>query len=76
MEEQKRTNKELLAKGVKTLAMSLGAIAAGPIVVYNSFMNQNHPLYLVILTIGILIMLLAMFLLFNGINIILKSFFD
>ncbi len=76
MEEQKRTNKELLAKGVKTLAMSLGAIAAGPIVVYNSFMNQNHPLYLVILTIGILIMLLAMFLLFKGINIILKSFFD
>ena len=34
---QKRTNKELLAKGVKTLAMALGAIALGPIIVYNAF---------------------------------------
>ena len=76
MEDQKRTNKEVLAKGIKTLAMSLGAIIAGPIIVYNAFMNQDHSLYYIVLSIGIIIMLLAVFLLFKGINTILKSFFD
>jgi len=76
MEEQKRTNKELLAKGIKTLVMSLGAITAGPVIVYNAFMNQEHPLYYVVLIVGITIMLLAIFLLLKGINTVLKSFFD
>ena len=76
MEEQKRTNKEVLAKGVKTLAMSLGALAAGPVIVYNAFMNQEHPLYYIVLGVGIVIMCLAIFLLFKGINTVLKSFFD
>ena len=76
MEEQKRTNKEVLAKGIKTLAMSLGALVAGPVIVYNAFMNQEHPLYYVVLGVGILIMLLAIFLLLKGINTVLKSFFD
>lgn len=75
-EKQKRTNKELLAKGIKLLAISLLAIATGPIVTYNAFMNKNHPLFLVALTIGILIMLTAMFLIAKGISVILKSFFD
>lgn len=76
MEEQKRTNKEVLAKGIKTLAMSLGALVAGPVIVYNSFMNQDHPLYYLVLGVGIVIMLIAIFLLLYGINTILKSFFD
>lgn len=76
MEDQKRTNKEVLAKGIKTLAMALGAIAAGPVIVYNAFMNQEHPLYYIVLGVGILIMLLAIFLIFKGINTVLKSFFD
>jgi len=76
MEEQKRTNKEVLAKGLKTLAMSIGALAAGPAIVYNAFMNKDHQLYLIVLSIGIIIMFLAIFLLLKGINTILKSFFD
>lgn len=76
MEDQKRTNKEVLAKGIKTLAMALGALAAGPVIVYNAFMNQEHPLYYIVLSIGILIMLLAIFLIFKGISTVLKSFFD
>ncbi|WP_010179931.1 DUF6095 family protein [Aquimarina agarilytica] len=76
MEDQKRTNKEVLAKGVKTLAMALGAIGLGPVIVYNAFMNKEHPLFLVALIPGILIMLLAIFLILKGINLMLKSFFD
>ncbi len=76
MEEQKKTNKELLAKGVKTLAIALGALGLGPIIVYNAFMNKEHPLFLAVLIPGILIMLLAIFLILKGINLMLKSFFD
>ena len=76
MEEQKRTNKILLAKGIKILAMSLGAIIAGPILTYNAFMNQDHPMFLVVISIGVLLMLLAIFLMVKGLNTILKSLFD
>ena len=76
MEEQKRTNKELLAKGIKTLAGSLGAIVIGPVLVYNAFMNQDHPLFYTVLAIGCIAMILAIILLLIGINTILKSFFD
>lgn len=76
MEEPKRTNKILLAQGVKTLVMSLGAIAAGPIITYNAFMNKDHQLFEIVLGVGIILMLLAIFLIAKGLNTILKSFFD
>ena len=76
MEEPKRTNKILLAQGVKTLVMSLGAIAAGPIITYNAFMNKDYQLFEVVLGVGIILMLLAIFLIAKGLNTILKSFFD
>ncbi|WP_010523439.1 DUF6095 family protein [Aquimarina agarivorans] len=76
MQNQKKTNKELLAKGVKTLVMALGAIALGPVIVYNAFMNKDHPWFLVVLIPGVLIMFLAIFLILKGLNLMLKSFFD
>jgi len=73
---RKRTNKELLAKGVQTLAMSLGAIALGPILLYNAFMNKEHPMFFVVMSVGIIILFLAIFLILRGLKLILKSFFD
>ena len=73
--ETKRTNKELLAKGIKTLAMALGAIGAGPVIVYNAFMNKEHPLFWPVFIIGVCIIFLAIFLILKGINTILKSVF-
>ncbi len=72
----KNTNKEILAKGVKTLAMSLGAVALGPILLYNAFMNKDHSFFPVVLTVGIIMMFLAIFLILRGIKLILNSFFD
>lgn len=71
----RKTNKEVLAKGVKILAMSLGAIAFGPILLYNAFMNKDHPFFWVVATLGVLLMLLAIFLILRGIKLILDSFF-
>ena len=73
--DQKKTNKELLAKGVKILAMALGAIGAGPVIVYNSFMNKEHPFFWPVLIVGVCIMLLAIYLIIKGLNTILKSVF-
>lgn len=74
--EQKRTNRETLAKGVKILAFSLLAITLGPIVLHNAFMNKTHPLFFIIAGIGILIMLGAIYLILRGLKLILSSFFD
>ena len=51
-----KTNKELLYKGIKYLASSLPLIFLGPSIVYSSFNNQDHPLYVYILVIGLIMM--------------------
>ena len=70
------TNKSVLAKGVKYLAGSLPLIFLGPVVITSAFKNENHPLYVYVLVLGIIIALAAMFLIFKGISTVLKSLFD
>lgn len=70
------TNKSVLAKGVKYLAGSLPLIFLGPVVITSAFKNENHPLYVYVLVLGIIIALAAMFLIFKGITTVLKSLFD
>jgi len=74
--DSKKTNKEVLAKGVKTLAMSLGAIAVGPIILYNAFVNKAHPLFLVVVSFGVIVLFVAIFLILRGVKLIVSSFFD
>lgn len=70
------TNKSVLAKGVKYLAGALPLLFLGPVVITSAFKNEKHQLYVYVLILGILIALAAMFLIFKGINTILKSLFD
>lgn len=70
------TNKSILAKGVKYLAGALPLLFLGPVVITSAFKNEKHPLYVYVLILGILIALAAMFLIFKGINTVLKSLFD
>ncbi|WP_396209813.1 DUF6095 family protein [Flavobacterium sp.] len=70
------TDKSILAKGVKYLAGALPLLFLGPVVITSAFKNENHPLYVYVLILGILIALAAMFLIFKGINTVLKSLFD
>lgn len=72
----KRTNKELLAKGLKYLAGALPLIAIGPIVIFSAFNNQEHPLYIPILVFGIIASIAAIFLMFIGIKTMMKALFD
>jgi hypothetical protein len=70
------TNKSVLAKGVKYLAGALPLLFLGPVVITSAFKNEKHPLYVYVLILGILIALAAVFLIFKGINTVLKSLFD
>ena len=72
----KRTNKELLAKGLKYLTGALPLIGIGPIVIFSAFANQEHPFYVPILIFGIIACIVAIFLMFKGIKTMMKALFD
>jgi len=70
------TDKSILAKGIKYLAGALPLLFLGPIVINSAFNNQKNPLYPYVLGLGIIFAIVAIFLIFKGINTILKSMFD
>lgn len=73
--ETKRTNKDVLVKGLKIMGASLGAMFLGPILIHIAFSNQEKPLYIPILVVAISVCGLAIYLAFKGINTILDSMF-
>lgn len=70
------TNKEILSKGIKYLLFALPLMFIGPSVIFSSFKNQEHPFYIPILGLGIIMCLSAIFLTFKGIQTIMKSLFN
>lgn len=73
--ETKRTNKNILIKGLKKMGLSLICMFIGPTLIYVAFSNQEKPLYIPLLIIAILISFLAIFFGFKGIKTILDSMF-
>ena len=73
--ETKRTDKELLTKGVRLMVICLLLMFAGPFMLHVAFSNQEKPLFIPILIAGILLSGGAIYLLFKGINTILDSMF-
>lgn len=69
-------NREVLNKGIKFLIGSLPTLFIGVFILNSSFKNQKHPLYIYILILGIIICGYSVFLMFKGINTIIKSIFD
>ena len=70
------TNKELLSKGIKYLAGALPLLFIGPSLIYNAFMNQQNIWHYLVLAIGITTCIAAMYLMFMGLKIIMKSIFN
>jgi protein-S-isoprenylcysteine O-methyltransferase Ste14 len=70
------TNKELLAKGIKYLAGALPLLFIGPVVINNAFMNKQNVWHYLVLAVGIVFCLGAMFLLYFGLKTIMKSLFN
>ncbi|ESU26611.1 hypothetical protein FLJC2902T_25850 [Flavobacterium limnosediminis JC2902] len=70
------TNKTLLVKGIRYLAFSLPLMFIGPSIIHSSFKNQGHPFYIPILGLGVIFCIGSMFLMFRGIQTMIKGLFD
>jgi hypothetical protein len=66
-------NPPLLIKGLKKMSLCLLCCFIGPIVVHQAFKNQEHPLYVPVLIIGILFLITALYYGFTGIKTLVKG---
>ncbi|WP_343486051.1 DUF6095 family protein [Allomuricauda sp. d1] len=69
------TDKELLVKGVKYLAITALTMFLAPVVIYQAFKNEAHPWYIPVLVIGLILALVAIALGFYSIKLLVDSLF-
>lgn len=74
--ETKHTNKEVLVNGLRKMVISLLCMFLGPILLYIAFSNQEKPLYIPILVVGLIICFFAIYMAFKGLKTILDSMFN
>lgn len=74
--ETKHTNKDLLIKGLKKMGVSLICMFLGPTLIYIAFSNQEKPLFVPILLVGIFVCIIAIFIAFKGLKTIMDSMFN
>ncbi len=63
-------------KGLKYLAGALPLSFLGPVVLFSSFKNQEHVWFIPVLIFAILAMAAAIYLMFKGINTVMRSLFE
>ncbi|MGM5471005.1 DUF6095 family protein [Flavobacteriaceae bacterium LMO-SS05] len=73
--ETSRTDKDMLYKGLNKMALSLICMFVGPTLLYIAFSNQQKSLYYLILILGGVISILAIYFAFKGLMIIMDSMF-
>ncbi|MCM4169786.1 hypothetical protein KCTC52924_00015 [Arenibacter antarcticus] len=71
-----RTDKELLVKGVKFIAYTIALMFTAPIVIYQAFKNEGHPMYWPVLIIGLILAIGAISLGFYAIKTIMDALFN
>jgi hypothetical protein len=72
----KRTNKEILIKGLQHLGIAVVLLFAGPTLLHIVLSNKDKPFYIPLLIIAIIVCVFAVYFIFKGIITILKSIFD
>jgi hypothetical protein len=73
--ETKRTDKDILVKGLKKMGISLICMFLGPTLLYIAFSNQQKSLYFPILILGGIVSILAIYFAFKGLMTIMDSMF-
>ncbi|MBR9853528.1 MAG: hypothetical protein GYB37_02975 [Algicola sp.] len=71
----RRTNKELLVKGIKSFGFTVLAMFMGPLLIYQAFKNDGHPFYWPVLILGIIFAILAIYLGFRSVGIVMEAIF-
>lgn len=70
------TDRETTFSGLKRVGFAIPLMFIGPMVIYSSFKNENHPLYYWVLGFGIIVCLYSMFLFYNGLQTMVSGFFN
>ncbi|MEH6536307.1 MAG: DUF6095 family protein [Psychroserpens sp.] len=73
--ETKRTDKEVLVKGIKTMGLTVILMFLGPTLFYVGLSNPDKPLYIPILIAAAIICILAIYFAFKGLKTIMDSMF-
>ncbi len=75
--ETKKTNRELLKKGLQNLLLTVFLFFLGPTILYFAFGNTNDAkIYIPLLILGIVICIVAVCLGFKALRTITDSFFN
>lgn len=75
MDENNRTDKEILGKGIKQMGICLVLMFVGPSLLFLALSNDDKPLYIPLLIASFIICIAAIAMLFIGLNTILNSIF-
>lgn len=70
------TNRELLSRGVKYLAIALPLMFIGPAIYYNALMNKHTSWHYLVMIIAIAICLASLYIAFKGIKTITDALFE
>ncbi|PIB27834.1 DUF6095 family protein [Maribacter sp. 4G9] len=70
-----RTDKEMMVQGIKKLALTVFLMFLAPIVIWQAFKNEEHPLYWPVLVIGLILAIYAIYSGFKGIQTIVDALF-
>ncbi|MCM4152088.1 hypothetical protein DHD05_10850 [Arenibacter sp. N53] len=71
-----RTNKALLLKGLKFIAYTIALMFTAPLIIYQAFKNEGHPLYWPVLIIGLILAIAAISLGFYSMKLIMDALFN
>ena len=71
----RRTDKDLLVTGLKSLAITVVLMFTAPIILWQAFKNQEHFLFWPVCILGLLIGFYAVYMGFKGIMTIMNSLF-
>ncbi|MEM9649060.1 MAG: DUF6095 family protein [Bacteroidota bacterium] len=69
------TDKKLLVKGLKFVGYTVALMFLAPVVISQAFKNQEHPAYVPVLVIGILLAIVAISFGFYTIKIFMDALF-
>ena len=74
--ETKKTDKELLVKGIKLMAITAVLMFLGPTLMYIGLSNEDKPLYIPLLIMATLVCISSILLAFKGLKTIMDSMFN
>ncbi len=71
----RRTDKDLLVKGLKSFLKTVGLMFLAPFVLYQAFKNTGHPFYIPVLIVGVILAIAAVYMGFRSVQIVMDAVF-